>query len=155
MKIKGIEFRPKSVKPVPIPREGGDIVFMMQPVYDNYEDVYPEIQAPVITRPGQDPFVDFNDETYLKKLRKRVECRVWWTLMKSLEATEGLEWETVDPKVPETFANIEKELREALLTAGEIDYLVRTALEFQKIDEAAVKEAYDRFLATQSQQAKQ
>ena len=73
-------------------------------------------------------------------------------ILKSLEATEGLEWETVKMDDPETWLNYEKELKDSGLSPIEVGRIVGICMSANGLDERKMEAARDAFLAEQQAQ---
>jgi hypothetical protein len=73
-----------------------------------------------------------------------------YLFIKSLEATPGLEWETVNIDDPETWKNVHEELKNADLTPTEIQRIHYGIIEANGLSDAKVEEARKRFLASQA-----
>ena len=92
-------------------------------------------------KPGGAQSQDVENPKYKKALDDWAGQKTHWMILKSLSATEGLEWDTVDMSKPETYENYIKELEDCGLTAIEVSKLfeiIQTAcgLNQDKIDEA-------------------
>jgi hypothetical protein len=114
--------------------------------------VLQEPQAPIIQRPGKPDMRDLNDANYTKALEDYSTKRTGFFVVKSLEATEGLSWDTVDINNPETWDNYLDELKDAGFQPIEIQRIIENVLKANMVDEEYIKKAREDFLATQPQQ---
>lgn len=148
MKIHGQRPNLPKAKPVVIPRPDGDIVFLCSPVFDftDFDKLCPEPKPPLVTKASGEKEYDLNNPGYSAKVEKRGNQRMGWMMLKSLEGTEGLEWENVQLNKPDTFDKVFDELKEARLSQLEINYLVRTVLEVSSMDEERLEEARRNFI---------
>lgn len=151
MKIRGKTIQPPRVKTIAIPREDDegnpdDVIFQCHAVldFDEFDALCPRPKPPLVTPVGKTPYADDANPAYLKKVEDYSEKRSNWMILKSLEATEGLEWDSVDMKDPETWANYKKEL-ETLFTPREVDEIVMGVFDANIPNEQRQKEALERF----------
>ena len=152
MKIKGQKIEGPNEAIVVIPRAKGDLVFKMQAVLNTteFETLCPEPTPPTITRVGESKgSPDFRDKKYLAEFKVFSTRRFEYLILKSLEGTSELEWETVDMLDPTTWGNYQSELKAAGFTEIEIGRIVGGVLEANSLDDAKIEEARKRFLASQ------
>lgn len=153
MKFNGKKLDKPNEAFVVIPRHDGDMVFKAQAVldYQVFDDLCPRPVAPIkIHRVGGEQS-DITDKTYLEQLDIYSRRRVDFMILKSLEATEFLEWETVDMNNPETWSNYDKELADSSLTDREVDHVLGIVFEANGLSEDKINEARERFLSQQAQ----
>lgn len=158
MKIKGKTFKGPSVEHVIIPRTGedgepDDVVFTLQAVLDfeEFEKVYPMPVPREIIKPDKSRELDANDPVYLDAIGKRNGAQMKWMILKSMEATEGLEFDKVDMEKPETWDLFDEELKEAGFTQLEVGRIIKGAMDVNGINSTRIEEAKKRFLATRLQ----
>jgi len=146
MKLKGQTIGRPSSKPVVFTRGDTEFVFHVQAVFDleKFEEMCPEPKPKRSLKKGL-----MIDDAYKKAREDWFKLRATFVILQSLDATEDLEWEQVDRNDPSTWANYEKELREAGLTTGELTYLIEQVNSVNSITEKVMEEARDRFIASQ------
>ena len=157
MKLTGHTFSEPNIEICVIPRaDGNDVVFKAQAVldYDDFEKYCPEPQPPEIRKPGQGLVKNYEDATYLAEMQKRSSYRMAWTILKSLEATEGLKWETIEKDKPKTWENYKKELTESFFSTVEIQRIQNAAFNANALNESRVQEARENFLRGQAEARK-
>jgi hypothetical protein len=152
MKLFGQTITEPNVVEITIPRKNVEntIVFKAKSIidFDEFDELCPEPEAPVRFVRGQaTPQKATDDPSYIKAQEERSSKRMSYMIVKSLEATEGLEWETVDMKKPETWANYATELKQAHFNAIEINRIISGVMKANCLDEDSIKEAEERFLA--------
>lgn len=149
MKIKGKKIDSPMIEIVVLPRPDGDIVFKAQAVLDfeEFDKLVTEPTPRMLLKPGGGMEKDTNNKNYRKELDEYNTQRVHWMFIKSLEATEGLEWETVDMNDPTTWKNYESELKASNFSAMEINHITRAIMIANALDDRKLKEARDSFLA--------
>lgn len=154
MKIHGKVLDEPNEEVIVIPRPTGDIVFKARAVlsYEAFEKIYPTPEPPTVRRPGNQTSVNIDDPKFKKKLEDYANKRTAWLIIKSLEATEGLEWETVDIENPESWENYLQELRDSKLNEAEITRIIQGVMVANALDDAKIVEARERFLAGQREE---
>ena len=151
MKLNGKKLEGPAVETVILPREDGDLVFRCQAVLDfkEFDIIVKEPIPPMITKRGETVAVaDPTDKEYKKATEQYIFQRFNWMILKSLEATPNLEWETVKANDPETWGKIEDELRAAGLAQAEVGRILLGATTANGLNEARIKEARARFFST-------
>jgi hypothetical protein len=156
VKIKGKKIE-TNVEHIVIPREGGDIVFTARAVTDAdlFDKMVPPPTPPTITRPGGVSTPNFEDADYKTKLKKRERLQSSWMIIKSLEATEGLEWSIIKPEDPETWEHLTEEFKVSGLSEMEVARILSGVMTANSLNEAKLEEARKRFLAGRAQTAAQ
>ena len=153
MKIKGKKLDGPNIEVVVIPRQSGDLVFKAQAVL-NYEDcdkLNPMPTAPKMLLRGGGVQENVEDPRYKAKIEEWATRKFYWMLIKSLEATEGLEWETVKMDDPSTWSNYKTEMQTAGLSPGEIGRIEICVTDACGLNQSKIDEATKRFLAGQAQ----
>lgn len=149
MKIHGESLSRLNVETVVFPREGGkDLVFRLQSVLDQdeFEKYCPEPKPPLKTMKGEvvgRP--DLKDKKYVEAMNNYGANKVKWLFLKSIDATEGVTWETVDIATPDTWKLIEKELQDSGLNTVEIIKLYGAMMKANSLDDEYLEEARKRF----------
>jgi hypothetical protein len=140
---------PKPIE-VPILRSGEEpLIFKCGTVldYEEFFKVNPRPTPPTVRKPGKKPVPDFTDEAYDKASTEWAESKTMWMFLKSLAATEWLEWDTVDMNDPSTWKNYEKEMNEAGMTEIDIARVQGGILEANGLNQLKIDEAFDALLA--------
>jgi hypothetical protein len=153
MKIKGKTLDGPNIEVVVIPRQSGDIVFKAQAVLD-YEDcdkLNPMPQAPKVLLRGGAVQENVEDPKYVKAVDQWATRKFYWMLLKSLGATEGLEWETVKLDDPETWELYKTEMQSCGFSPGEIARVEMCVTDACGLNQSKIDEATKRFLAGQAQ----
>jgi hypothetical protein len=151
MKIQGKKIEGSNIELCIIPRgENEPIVFKCQAVLDmeDFDRVCPLPKAPLLLKPGGKRVLDENDPKFILARDTHSTKRVAFIILKSLEATEGLEWETVKMGDPDTWVNYEKELKASGFSQIEIIRLINTCMSANCLNEARLEKARDDFLAS-------
>lgn len=151
MKLNGKKLEGVPQEIVVFPRQDGDIVFTVQAVLD-YEDcnkLDPKPDPPMKLLPGNIRQQNVEDPSYREKLDKWAARRSQYMIWKSLDATDGLEWELVAADDPSTWDKVEEELMNAGFAAGEIAYLTNKIFAVNGLDEEKIEQATKSFLAGQ------
>lgn len=152
MKLNGRKATVNVVTEIFI-REGQEpLVFKASAIMDGDEfgKLVPEPTPPSILRPGATASVpDYTDSEYIKKIQKRQTLQTFWMILKSLMATPGLEWETVDLNDPSSWPNINDELQEFGLSNVEKSKLIQAVMRANSLDERFIEAAKERFIRSQ------
>jgi hypothetical protein len=151
MKLNGKKLEGPSVETVVLPREDGDLVFRCQAVLDyaEFDLLVKEPIPPTVTKRGETVAVaDLTDRDYKKATEQYMLRRFNWMILKSLEATPNLVWETVKVNDPETWLKMDDELKAAGLAQAEIARLYVGATTANGLNEERIKEARARFFST-------
>ena len=93
---------------------------------------------------------DVNDPKYKKAILNWTECKTSYLVIKSLSATEGIEWDSVNMKDPQTWGNYTKDLTEAGFHDSEITRMINLAAEAQGLNGLKIEEATKSFLAREA-----
>lgn len=154
MKIAGRIFTGPRVETVVLPRQDGDIVIKAKAVldFDEFEKLCKAPEPPMMMKPGGEQLPLLDDKDYLKKLEAYADKKTNWMMLKSLEATEGLEWETVDFNDPDTWGNYQEELKKAGFSFAEVGTIVRLVSDACGLNQSKIEEATKSFLAGQVDQ---
>jgi hypothetical protein len=156
MKYKGKKLEGRNVEVLVLPRSGENIVFKAEaiPDYEEFDKLAPVPEPPEILKPGGIKEKNVNDEGYKKKLTEYAETKTNYVIVKSLEATKELEWDTVDITKKETWKNWRDELTEAGFTEVEVMRIVQTVTKANALDDEMLEEARQSFLLEESLQEK-
>jgi hypothetical protein len=143
----------RNVKTVVIPRPDGPLVFKMQAVldYDEFDKLCPTPEPPTVKPRDKPTFQDIYDEKYQAAITEWAGNKTNWMILKSLEVTEGLEWETVKLSDYTTWGNFRQELIDAYLTPGEIATIITAVTEVCGLSSDKIEEATQAFLVAQAQ----
>jgi len=152
MKIKGQKIEGPNMEIIPIPRGDSQIVFQAQAVldFDPFEKLCPEPKPPMKMLPGGREVPDLEDKKYKDEIDKHNQKRMAWMILKSLEATEGLEWEIVNLLDSDTWLKYDEELKKAGFSHMEIMRIVTGVMDVNSLNEDKIEEARKRFLSSQA-----
>lgn len=152
MKLYGEKFDGPNVAVLVLPRNGKDIVFKARAVldYTRFDALCPKPMPKMVTLPGGGTKFLWDEKSYSVALDHWGKSRTAFTVVESLRATEGLEWEKVDYDNPTTWMDYQKELSEAFFADREIVRILQIVWEANGIDDEKLEEARQRFLLTQA-----
>lgn len=153
MKINGKTLNGPNIEVVVIPRQSGDIVFKAQAVldYTDCDKLNPMPKPPKRRLPGNVVQENVEDPKYLKAVDEWATSKFYWMFLKSLEATEGLEWSTVKMDKPDTWKLYKTEMQESGFSPGEIARIEMCVTDACGLNQSKIDEATKRFLAGQAQ----
>lgn len=114
--------------------------------FNEFEEMCPAPEAPMVTKDGKS-HKNLDDPTYRLATEDLNQKRLNWIFLKSVEETEGLEWEKVKISDPSTWELFDGELRDAGFTQMQIISLMNEVYTIQGVDEKKVEEARKSFLA--------
>jgi len=151
MKIQGQVVEGPKEEIVVIPRGTTEFVIKAKPVlnFDAFEKLNPIPQPREKMMPGGEKTQNFDDPEYKKALDLWAQQKTDWMILKSLSATEGLEWDTVDMAKPDTWSNYREEL-EKTFTPGEVSKIITIVMTACGLNQDKIDEATKRFLAGQA-----
>lgn len=154
MKIKGVKIEGPNEEIIVIPRGEENIVFTARAVLemDTFEKICPRPKPPTIRHRDGSKVEDINDVRYQERLNDYSSKWVGYLIIKSLEATEGLEWETVDETDPSTWGNYTEELKESGFSDMEVNRIVMGVMNANCLNEKRLDEARRHFLASRTPQ---
>ena len=149
MKYAGKEISGPSTEVVVIPRSDGDLVFRAKAVldYGDFEKLCPTPEAPPVIHKGGAKGFDTEDKVYLEAMDVWSSAKTNWMILKSLQATDELEWETVDMSDPATWGNYETELASSGFSPAEVFRIVGIVITACGLNQQKIDEATERFLA--------
>jgi len=149
MKMNGKTFAAPTGTVV-IPRDTGNVVFQVQGVtsFDEFESLVKEPVAPTIRARGKPDIVDKTDPAYVEAVADYGKMRIAYIVIRSLEPTPGLEWESLSIEDPSTWQTWDKELAKAGFTPFEIQYLIGEIMAVNGLGEDRYKDAKASFLAS-------
>lgn len=128
-----------------------DFVFRARAVLDfsEFDKMCPHPKAPLSkdSRTGVE-YRNVEHPEHQKATQEWANRRVNWMLLKSLQATEGLEWDLVKLSDPETWKNWKQDLAGAGFNAVEIGAIENLAVTVNSLSSDKVDEARQRFLAS-------
>jgi len=154
MKLEGQKLDGPANDVVVLPRKDDNIVFEMQAIldYDDFDKICPQPEAPKILKQGQRVAIEnVEDPDYKEAVRKRIGYRIDWMVLRSLEATKGLTWESLDKTDPGTWDCYTKELKQHF-TIPEVNKILSKVWEVNGLDSELLDKARESFLALQQVQ---
>lgn len=161
MKLQGHDFDTPSVELVVIPKginpktgeKIPDVVFMCEPIKDftEFDTLCPIPTAPSVIKPGGKRESNFEDSEYQSAVSRRAELRVAYIVIRSLKATEGLEWETVKISDPKTWKLYREEFKEAGFSDLEITRIENGCFAANALNQNKIDEALANFLRGQQE----
>lgn len=149
MKIKGKKIEGPNLEIIAIPRAvGEDIIFKAQAILDMgpFEKMCPVPEPPKKMIKGGKQIPNLEDPGYLQQIDKYAQLRLHWIVLTSLQATDDLEWETVDMSDYTTWENYREELKEACFSEIEVNRIVAGCISVNALNEAKIAAARERFL---------
>jgi hypothetical protein len=155
MKVNGITVKPPEAKVIVIPHNNQDLVFKAQYVdnYDEFDEICPRPTPYKIKGASGSETTDLKDPEYLSELHTWASRRTKWMFIKSLEATDRLEWSYVDPKDPETWDKFDKEFQDVGFSEPIIESIKMLCIDACGLSQSRIDEATERFLAGQARES--
>lgn len=149
MKLTGHTFDEPAIEYCILPKGEVTVVFKCGPVldYDDFDKLCPIPKPPTLIKKGGIRELDIKDNSYLDQISLRGDRRVQYIVLKSLEYTKGLDWETVDMDNPSTWGNFHKELQDAYFTETDINRIQNACFAANSLSELKVEEARANFFA--------
>lgn len=158
MRIHGKKIEGLNVEEIFIPRGEDVIVFKAQAVIDFEEcnALNPRPKARKAKNRAGETFDRVDEPTYIQAIEEWSRRQTAWMIVKSLQATEGLEWDTVNLNDVNTWLNWQEELKAAGFVEAEITRIFQGVVSACGLSEDKVEKARQRFLTgRQVEQARQ
>ena len=155
MKIGGKTVTKVNEEIIVIPRKvngiSEDIVLRAGAIlsYKDFEQLCEVPKPPVIILPNNDKRLKTDDPKYKEAMTDYAEKKLGFMIIKSLENTPDLVWDTVDINDPSTYKNYDKELRDAGFSELEYVRIINGVMSACGMDQSKIDEAMKRFLAIQ------
>lgn len=151
MKLKDVQLDRPNEEILVLPRNGQDIVIKARAILDfsDFDTLCPVPKPPRIQHRGGRWVDNPTDEKFIKAHEDWAKARLWWMIIQSLKATEGLEWETIQANDSETWTNVEQELTDANFTEAERNLIVDLVLRANNLKSDHLEEAKTRFFDQQ------
>lgn len=151
MLYKGRKIAGPRTIVVPVLRdesEGGNIYLKVQAVVDlePFVKVCPPPEPPAIQLPGGKKRIDFDNVKYRSDIEAWAKKRSAWIALKALEATDGLEWETVKMSHPDTYVNWSSEMMSAGFSDFDVQRVLAAISDVNGLNESLIEEARQSFL---------
>ncbi len=149
MKIKGLEVPEPKPEVIVIPRGEDQFVFRAGGIgtIEKFDLACPRPEPKTRTFKDGTTQKLAHDPKYEAELNQWSLKRLAYTVIKSLEATDGLVWETIDMDDPETYCNYSKELIASGLTESEIARIIDCVMVAVGLNQERIDEATAAFLA--------
>lgn len=153
MKLKGQKIQSANEELIVLPRGDDAIVLKAQAIlsFDEFEKLCPEPEMAKKTMMSGKQVDNPHDKAYKDAVEDHNKKYLAYLVIKSLEATEDLEWEVVDLQNPDTWLSYEKELRDSGFSETEMSRILKGVLAANSLDEGKIAEAKERFLAEAAQ----
>lgn len=151
MKLGGRQISERNIETVVIPRGSGeDIVFRAQAVldFDEFDTICKRPKPKIKLLRGNKKQEDINAPDYQQALEHYAKQRISWIVLKSLEATPDLEWDTVSLQDPSTWQKFEDELKASGFSIPEIGRIINTCMQANCLDDEKLDKAREDFLAS-------
>lgn len=156
MKINGRRFDEPAVVTIDV-NVGDEIISLRAQAvldYSEFEALCPVPKPPEVIRPGGKKATNPEDPKYKAKLMEWSQNRAYYMMLKSLSATEGLEWDKVQMDDPKTWSLMDEELNKAFTPYG-ASRVAQGVLRANCLDDQMLKEARSSFLPSAQQESSQ
>lgn len=149
MKYKGKKLEGRNTDILVLVRGEEHIVFKAEAIqnYQQFNEMCPLPEPPVKLLPGGIREPDLNNPKYKKRMEEYATQKTNYTVLKSLEPTQELEWEKVVLNKPESWGNWQDELQEAGFTEIEVMRILGLCTRVNCLDDSLLDEAKESFLA--------
>lgn len=153
MKIAGKVLDGPREEVIVFPRGEDEIVFRARAVLDfnDFEKLCTPPEPPKKLVPGGAEIANPDDKKYLEALDVFAAKKSSWMILKSLEATKDLEWDTVDMDDPDTWDNFREDLKNSGFSFAEVALIMQTVSTACGLNQTKIEEATKRFLAGQAE----
>ncbi len=158
MKMNGKKIAGPNQEIVALPRGNGDDIIFIARSVPNYDEFHAKCPIPVppsrIEAKTGTKIYDTDDPGYRAGMKNYSERKQAWMVIKSLEATPGIEWEKVKLDEPKTWVLWHDELKEDGLNEIELQRVHVGVLTANCLNEGAVEDARNAFLRGLEEAAK-
>lgn len=149
MKINGQKLKDRQLYEVFIPRGNDDGILFRAQAVDLSDIPIQEPEVPLRREKGKAPVKDTENAKY-REAKEDYDKKVFaYLIIKSLQPTEGLEWENVNLDDPNTWEKYLDELKESGFTNIEINNIIQGVLRANSLDEDYISKRRNDFLASQ------
>ena len=152
MKLKGKKLSTPNEELIILPRGDNEpIILRARAVLDmdDFDRLCPRPKPPTLMLRGGVKSQDLDDPRYIERMQEYGERRTAYMILKSLEATEDLEWEECDVENPDSWLNYEKELKNSGFSSIEINRIIMGVMNANSLNDERIEEARKAFLASQ------
>ncbi len=149
MRLQGQKIEGPNIEEIIIPRGNDALVFKAQAIlsYDEFDALCPRPKAQVSVGKGGKRVERTDAPKYVDAINTWAEQRVAWMILKSLDATPDLIWDTLDLNDPSTWLNYKEEFKSSGFSEAEQVRLITGVMAANGLDEGKVEAARDSFLA--------
>ena len=154
MKIGGVLVDGPNEAVLVLPHRGANLVLRAQAIPDmtEFHLMCPKpIPPKILTKDG--PKEDTDNEHYVSQMINFAQKRTAYLVVKSLECSD-IEWDTVDPLNPSTWARWDEDFRNAGLNEIQIQRIIDLVMEANSLDDEKIKWARDQVFAVGQQEPK-
>lgn len=154
MKVNGKTIAGPNVEILYLPRGEDVLEFRLQAVldYDDFDLLCPAPVPPVRLMKGGKKVSNPEDPAYKAAIDDYASKRTGWMLIKSISATEGIEFDTITLDNPNTWTNFDNELTSAGFSEIEKMRIVNSIMTANCLNDTKLNEARDTFLRLQQEQ---
>jgi hypothetical protein len=152
MRINGRKLSLPNEEILVLPRgEDEPIVLRARAVLDmsQFHELCPTPEPPSGIKRGGERFKDTDDPRYIRQNQEHNQKYFAYMIIKSLEATENLEWETVNINDSSTWLNYESELQTSGFSEIEVAKVKRLVMDANSLNDEKLDEAKKNFLRSQ------
>jgi hypothetical protein len=149
MKLGGRKLQNPNEIDIVIPREReADIVLKGRAIMDmsEFDKLCPEPVPPSRVSPSGQKVYNYKDKGFEAQVKNYANRKTAWIILKTLEVTPDLEWETIDMGDPNTWCNLRTELSESGFTVAEYNIIMHYCFIVNALDESKIEAARERFL---------
>lgn len=153
MKYNGEKIEGATIKTIVLPLNQ-DYIIKAQAVldYKEFEKMCPYPEPPTVTKPGGQKSQNYEDPNFKQKVAQWSKLKTDYIIWKSLQASEHIEFETIDPSDPTTWGNVTTELG-AVFPNAAIARIFDLVMDVNALDQDKIDEATKSFLLGQGADA--
>lgn len=149
MKYKGKKLEGLNTDVLVLMKGEERIVFKASAVanYKEFQELCSVPEPPIKILPGGIRENNTSDPAFKAKLNEYAQKKTDYTVVKSLQASDDIEWDNVDIEKPETWKNWRTELEEASFTEVEVLRILQLCTRVNALDDDLLQQARESFLA--------
>lgn len=119
--------------------------------WTEFDTLVPSPKPPTKRIRGGASVPDFENKDHIVAVNAYGSHKTNWMILQSLKATPEITWETIERDNPQSWANYDKEMKDAGFSSFECQRIIGAVLEANSLNDKKIEEAREAFLSAASQ----